>query len=138
MSLFAWVDSFTLLALSYGETVKKITGTRQVKINRTVCKQITDEEKLIISTINPTYSSVVLNTAKYVFADLFKLLAQNAPSFTKKYVSSKHSQIGLYLQTRALKYKRTVDSITQGTQPKGKGKPIKKQKMLNGGQRAWV
>ncbi len=58
MSLFAWVDSFTLLALRYGETVKKITITRQVKINRTLCKQITDDEKLIISTINPTYSFI--------------------------------------------------------------------------------
>jgi hypothetical protein len=138
MSLFAWVDSFTLLALRYGETVKRISNTRQVKINRTVSKQITDDEKLIISTISPAYSSVVLNTGKYVFADLVKLLAQNATSFTKKYVTAEHSRIGLYLQTRALKYKRIVDSITQGTQSKGKGKPIKKQRMLSSGQRAWV
>ena len=61
VALYAWVDSFTLLALRYGETVKKITNTRQVKINRTVSKQITDDEKLVISTINPTYSAVVMN-----------------------------------------------------------------------------
>ncbi len=55
VALYAWVDSFTLLALRYGETVKKITGTRKIKINRTVSKQITDDEKLIISTINPAF-----------------------------------------------------------------------------------
>jgi hypothetical protein len=35
MELHAWVDSFTLLALRYGETVKKISNIRQIKINRT-------------------------------------------------------------------------------------------------------
>ena len=78
------------MALRYGETVKKITGTRQIKINRTVSKQITDDEKLVISTINPAFSAVVMNSGKYTFADLVKLLAQNATSFTKKYVPTEH------------------------------------------------
>jgi hypothetical protein len=85
-ALYAWVDSFTLLALRYGETVKKISSTRQVKINRTVSKQITDDEKLVISTINPAFSAVVMNSGKYIFAELVKLLAQNATSLTKRYV----------------------------------------------------
>ncbi len=74
-----------MLALRYGETVRKITNTRQIKLNRTVSKQITDDEKLVISTINPSYSAVlvVMNSGKYVFTDLVKLLAQNATSFTK-------------------------------------------------------
>ncbi len=79
-------DSFTLLALRYGETVKKITGTRQIKINRKVSKQITDDEKLVISTINPAYSAVVMNTGRYFFTELVKLLAQNATSFTKMFL----------------------------------------------------
>ena len=33
MSPYAWVDSFTLLTLRYGETVKKISKSRQTKIN---------------------------------------------------------------------------------------------------------
>ena len=90
MALYAWVDSFTLLALRYGETVKKITGTRQIKINKAVSRQITDDEKLIISTINPAFSAVVMNAGKYIFAELVKLLAQNATSFTKRYVPTEH------------------------------------------------
>ena len=138
MSLYAWVDSFTLLALRYGETVKKITSTRQVKINRTVSKQITDDEKLVISTINPAFSAVIMNSGKYIFSDLVKLLAQNATSFTKKYVPTENPRISKYLHSRSLKYQQVVESIMQGSKDKGKGKPIKKQKVQGGTQRSWV
>ncbi len=138
VALYAWVDSFTLLALRYGETVKKITNTRQVKINRTVSKQITDDEKLVISTINPSYSAVVMNSGKYTFTDLVKILAQNATSFTKKYIPTEHPRITRYLHALSLKYRDVMESITQGPKGKGKGKPIKKQKVQDGTQRAWV
>ena len=138
MSLYAWVDSFTLLALRYGETVKRITITRQIKINRTVSKQITDDEKLVISTINPAFSAVIMNSGKYIFVDLVKLLAQNATSFTKKYVPTENPRISKYLHSRSLKYQQVVESIMQGSKDKGKGKPIKKQKVQGGTQRSWV
>jgi hypothetical protein len=135
-SLYAWVDSFTLLTLRYGETVKKVTGTRQIKINRVVSRQITDDEKLVISTINPAFSAVVMNTGKYIFAELVKLLAQNATSFTKRYVPTEHPRISKYLHTRSLKYRHVMESITQAPKGKGKGKPIKKQRIHDG--RAWA
>jgi hypothetical protein len=102
VALYAWVDSFTLLALRYGETVKKITNTRQVKINRTVSKQITDDEKLVISTINPSYSAVVMNSGKYTFTDLVKILAQNATSFTKKYIPTEQSPSNNQILARSI------------------------------------
>ncbi len=43
ITLFAWVDSFTLLSLRYGKTVEKISKVRMNKINRVVARQITDE-----------------------------------------------------------------------------------------------
>ena len=135
-SLYAWVDSFTLLTLRYGETVKKVTGTRQIKINKVVSRQITDDEKLVISTINPAFSAVVMNTGKYIFAELVKLLAQNATSFTKRYVPTEHPRISKYLHTRSLKYRHVMESITQAPKGKGKGKPIKKQRIHDG--RAWA
>jgi hypothetical protein len=138
VALYAWVDSFTLLALRYGETVKKITSTRQVKINRTVSKQITDEEKLVISTINPAYSAVVMNTGNYTFTDLVKLLAQNATSFTKKYIPAEHPRITRYLNTRSVKYQGMVESMTPSPKGKGKGKPTKKLKTQDSTQRGWV
>ncbi len=39
-SLFAWVDSFTLLSLRYGETIERISAGRQNKINKVIAKQI--------------------------------------------------------------------------------------------------
>ena len=136
VSLYAWVDSFTLLTLRYGETVKKVSGTRQIKINKTVSRQITDDEKLVISTINPAFSAVVMNSGKYTFAELVKLLAQNATSFTKRYVPTEHPRISKYLHTRSLKYRHVMESIAQAPKGKGKGKPIKKQKIHDG--RAWA
>ena len=126
MALYAWVDSFTLLALRYG--VKKITNIRQTKINRTVSKQITDDEKLVISTINPAYSAIVMNSGLYTFTELVKLLAQNATSFTKKYVPTEHPRISKFMHTRSLKYQHEMDIMTQGSKGKGKGKPIKRQR----------
>ena len=138
VSLYAWVDSFTLLTLRYGETVKKISSTRQIKINRTVSRQITDDEKLVISTINPAFSAVVMNSGKYTFAELVKLLAQNATSFTKKYVPTEHPRISKFLHTRSLKYRHVIEIITPTPHGKGKGKPIKRQKLQDNRAMAYL
>jgi hypothetical protein len=136
MTLYAWVDSFTLLTLRYGETVKKISKSRQTKINRTVCKQITDEEKLTIATINPAYSSIALNDGNFIFSELVRLLAQNVSSFTKKYIPGENERIGKYLRTRASKYQQISAIANQGI--KGKGPPPKRQKLYQTSQRAWT
>ena len=136
MTLYAWVDSFTLLTLRYGETVKKISKSRQTKINRTVCKQITDEEKLTIATINPAYSSIALNDGNFIFTELVRLLAQNVSSFTKKYIPGENERIGNYLRTRASKYQQISAIANQGI--KGKGPPPKRQKLYQTSQRAWT
>ena len=104
MSLYAWVDSYTLLTLRYGETVKKISKGRQTKINRTVSKQITDEEKLTIATLHLPYSSIALNEGNFTFSNLVQLLAQNVASFTKNYNPGENERIRKYLRTRASKY----------------------------------
>ncbi len=51
-TLFSWVDSFTLQTLRYAETIEKISGVRLNKINKIIVKQITNDEKLTISTLN--------------------------------------------------------------------------------------
>jgi hypothetical protein len=96
------VDSFTLLALRYGETVEKITKLRQTKINRVVARQITDDEKLIIATLQSAFTAVNVHKGLCAFAELVKLLAQNVTSFTKKYSPLDHPRIlKKYLKTRA-------------------------------------
>jgi hypothetical protein len=103
MTLFAWVESFTLRTLRYSETIEKISGARLTKINKLIAKQITEEEKLMISTLNSTYTSIRIQDGDYTFTDMVKLLAQNVTSFTKKYNPMDHPRINKYLRTRARK-----------------------------------
>jgi hypothetical protein len=121
VTLFAWVDSFTLLARRYAETVKdKISKGRITKINRVAAKQITEDEKLIIATLNANFTAVKVHQGEYVFAELVKLLAKNVTSFIKRYTPQEHPRIMQYLKTRA---KRQVIIQTFTSQlPKGKGK----------------
>jgi hypothetical protein len=121
VTLFAWVDSFTLLALRYAETVKdKISKGRITKINRVVAKQITEDEKLIIATLNPNFTAVKVHKGEYVFTELVKLLAKNVTSFTKRYTPQEHLRIMQYLKTRAKK--QVIITTFASMLPKGKGK----------------
>ncbi len=74
-----------MLTFRYGETVEDVSKRRQTKINRVVAKQITDDEKLIIATLQSAFTAVNIHNGVYHFSDLVKLLAQNVTSFTKKY-----------------------------------------------------
>ncbi len=125
MTLFAWVESFTLRTLRYSETVEKISGARLTKINKLIAKQITDEEKLTLSTLNSTYSAIRIQDGNYIFAGLVKLLAQNVTSFTKRYNPIDHPRINKYLRTRARKHgpvPEFMQSSSGGRSNKGKRK----------------
>jgi hypothetical protein len=138
MTIFAWVDSFTILKLRYGETVATINAGRIIKINNIISKQITEDEKSIIATLNPNYSAIDINSGNYELTDLLQLLAQNVTSFTKQYASAEHLRIAKYLRTRSVKYKYLLEITTQGGKGKGKVQPIKKQKFQSTSQRAWA
>ncbi len=113
VTLFAWVDSFTLLALRYSETVKdKISKGRATKINKA--------EKLIIATLDANFTAVKLQKGEYVYAELVKLLAKNVTSFTKKYAPHEHTRIMQYLKMRAKR--QVMMPIFSNPIPKGKGK----------------
>jgi hypothetical protein len=134
-TIFAWVDSFTLLTLRYGETCEKITKVRLTKINRVVAKQITDDEKLTIATLQASFTAVNIHNGIFLFSELVKLLAQNVTSFTKRYSPADHPRISKYLKTRSL---RQVIMPQFANQPLkgGKGK-AKRQKTSQPNQRAW-
>jgi hypothetical protein len=84
VTLFTWVDSFTLLALRYAETVKdKITKGRITKINRVVAKQLTEDEKLIIAFENNNFTAVKVHQGEYVFVELVKLLAKTSQALPR-------------------------------------------------------
>jgi hypothetical protein len=97
------VDSFTVHVLRHSEsTAKSLTKRKKIKINKIVSKQITEDEKLIITTINSTYTSDYINKGDYVLRDLINLLAQHTSNFAaKRYQSNEHPRIIAYLKTRA-------------------------------------
>ena len=135
-TIFAWVDSFTLLTLRYGETCEKISKVRLTKINRVVAKQITDDEKLTIATLQATFTAINIHNGIFIFSELVKLLAQNVTSFTKKYSPVDHPRILRYLKTRSLR-QVIMPQFTNPPIKGGKGK-AKRQKTSLPTQRAWT
>jgi hypothetical protein len=114
-----------------------VSRGRRTKINRVVAKQITDDEKLIIATLNANFTAIKVHQGDYVFTELVKLLAKNVTSFTKKYVPHEHTRIMQYLKMRA---KRQVIIPTFSNPiPKGKVKgQDKRQKLQVNKQRSWT
>ncbi len=102
-SLYGWVDSFTLHILRHSEsTAKPLTKRKKIKINKVISKQITEDEKLIITTINSTYTSDYISKGDYILGDLINLLAQHTSNFAaKRYQPNEHPRIIAYLKTRA-------------------------------------
>ena len=139
-TLFSWVDSFTLRSLRYAETIEKISGVRLTKINKIIAKQITDDEKLTISTLNSAYSAIKIQDGAYDITELIQLLAQNVASFNKAYQPTEHQRITRYLRTRERKSGFTTNT-THSPSGKGKGgKPSNKRKATTTApriQRAW-
>jgi hypothetical protein len=61
VSIYSWVDSFTVHVLRHTESIaKKLGKNKRIKINKIIAKQITEDEKLIITTINHTYTSAYI------------------------------------------------------------------------------
>jgi hypothetical protein len=135
-SVFAWVDSFTLLTLRYGETVEEVSKRRQTKINRVVAKQITDDEKLIIATLQSAFTAVNIHNGIYPFSELVKILAQNVTSFTKRYTPHEHPRIMQYLKTRS-KRQVILPTFTNPAAKGGQGK-AKRAKVQKLHQRQWT
>ena len=135
-SVFAWVDSFTLLTLRYGETVDEVSKIRQIKINRVVAKQITDDEKLTVATLQSAFTAVSIHNGLYPFSELVKLLAQNVTSFTKRYTPHEHPRIMQYLKTRA-KRQVILPTFTNPATKAGQGK-AKRTKVQKPNQRQWT
>jgi hypothetical protein len=122
ISLFTWVDSFTLLSLRYGQTIDRISHGRQTKMNKVIARQITDDEKQTIATLHPAFTAIKIQDGDYVVTELIKLLAQNVTSFTKKYAPSDHPRITKYLRTRSSRQVITPRQLSHSASKRqGKG-----------------
>jgi hypothetical protein len=89
--------------LTTQSTSKPLTKRKRIKINKVISKQITEDEKLIITTIkNSTYTSEYTNKGDYILGDLINLLAQHTSNFAaKRYQPNEHPRIIANLKTRA-------------------------------------
>jgi hypothetical protein len=93
-SLYTWVDSV--------HTAKKLSKRKRIKINKIIAKQITEDEKLLITTINSTFTSAYINDGDYILGDLINLLAQHTSNFAaKRCIPHEHPRIITYLKIRA-------------------------------------
>jgi hypothetical protein len=84
-SLYSWVDSFTVHMLRHSErTARRITRKKRTKFNKITSKQITEDEMLIITTINLLHISAYIYNGHYKLGDLIKLLAQHTSNVVAK------------------------------------------------------
>ncbi len=140
-SLYAWVDSFSVHVLRHSEsTAKSLTRKKKIKINKVISKQITEDEKLIITTINSTYTSDYNNIGDYILGDLINLLAQHTSNFAaKRYQPNEHPRIIAYLKTRAKSAGIPLPGFMSGN---GKSTPtassLKRRKIAQPTQRMWT
>jgi hypothetical protein len=79
MSIYNWVDSFTAPAS------KKLGKKKRIEVNKIIAKQITDDEKLIITTIDPRYTTAFINAGDYFLNQVIStLLAQHTSRFSSR------------------------------------------------------
>jgi hypothetical protein len=125
MSIYNWVDSFTVLVLRHTEsTSKKLGKKKRIKVNKIIAKQTTDDEKLIITTIDPKYTTAFINAGDYFLSHVISTLAQHTSSFaSKRYNPSDHPRIISYLRVRSRASGAPLPNFLQA--PSARPKPPK-------------
>ncbi len=140
MSLYAWVDSFTVHVLRHTEsTAKKLGKNKRIKINKIISKQITEDEKLIITTINQTYTSAFITAGDYQRTDLINLLAQHTSNFAAKKYIPEHPRIITYLKIRARNSGTPLPNfLTLQSRTVSSSTSLKRKRLATPTQRAWT
>ncbi len=105
-----------------------------------ISKQITEEEKLIITTINSTYTSDYINKGDYILGDLINLLAQHTSNFAaKRYQPNEHPRIIAYLKTRAKSAGIPLPGFMSGNvKSPATASSLKRRKIAQPTQRMWT
>ena len=139
-SLYSWADSFTVHMLRHSEsTAKKIGRKKRIKINKIISKQITEDEKLIITTLDQKYTSAYINAGDYILGDLINMLAQHTSNFAgKRYVPSDHPRIIAYLKIRARNSGIPLPGFLTQSSKIAQSPPSAKRRRILPTQRAWT
>ncbi len=89
------------------------------RLRQLIAKQITDAEKLTITTINTSLTADLIDAGTYDLNDIKTLLATHIARFDLAYSPQASIRIMRYLRTRAKDFKVDFPTFTK---PKGKGK----------------
>ena len=135
--IFKWVESFQFLTLRYAETIPKISKKKQIRINKAIMKQVTDDEKRTITSLDNNYTILSLQNGDYQYDHLSNLLAQNTSSFTVLYKPSEQQRIVRFLKTRQRKEILIPDPLTTKTL-NNTNNIVPKRKLKPQIQRAWT
>jgi hypothetical protein len=136
------VDSFTVLILRHTESISKKLKKKRIKVNKIIAKQITDDEKLIITTIDHRYTTAFINDGDYFLNHVISTLAQHTSSFaSKKYNPPDHPRIMSYLHVRSRSSGTSLPAFLLSTPSRQKSSrevlPLKRKREHYPTQRSW-
>ena len=142
MNIYNWVVSFEQplrrLTQCQGSNLDK---SQRERLRTLIAKQITDAEKLKITTIDTTLTADMVDKGTYELDDLKTLLATHISRFDTVYDPSANSRIMRYLRTRARDFQIEPPAFSKAeSKGKGKGKtaPAQGTKRLHSAtQRQW-
>jgi hypothetical protein len=120
VNVYNWVVSFELpvrrITQCQGTALDKAQASR---LRQLISKQITDAEKLTITTINTSLTADLIDAGTYDLNDMKTLLATHIARFDLAYSPQASTRIMRYLRTRAKDFKVDFPTFAK---PKGKGK----------------
>ncbi len=130
-------------AISFELPVRRITQCQRtalkkdqaLRIRTLIAKQMTDSEKLTITTIDTSLTADLIDSGTYKLDDLKTLLATHIARFEAAYSPTSSVRIMRYLRTRAGDFKVDPPAFSK---TKGKGKAASPSKRIRSGpQRIW-
>ena len=126
--LYQWQASFDPLTRKYEQSKGSgLSNAELRKIKILIAKQITDDEKVILTGLDPTFTIENVDKGTFIFRAFQRKLAENASRFqSKKYTPD--SRISTYLRVRAQEFKVALPLfMAKKKLDKGKGQPALKR-----------
>lgn len=128
--LYQWQASFDPLTRKYEQSKGKgLTNPEMRKIKILIAKQITDDEKVILAGLDPSFTIDSIDKGTFIFRAFQRKLAENASRFqSKKYTPD--TRILTYLRIRAQEFKVALPHfMSKKKEEKGRGQPsVKRQR----------
>jgi hypothetical protein len=135
-NVYNWTGSFELPVRRITQCQRTaLKKDRALRVRTLIAKQMTDSEKLIITTIDTSLTADLIDSGTYNLDDLKTLLATHIARFEAAYSPTSSVRIMRYLRNRARDFKVDPPSFSK---TKGKGKTTSPSKRIcPSPQRVW-